>query len=115
MVYSTSGSRQAKPSTLSTAVSALLTPLGVLALFSFGGQIVFGPFVLAIEWILARVAARPVRVVWCVLAGALGGEFVYLVFDLRVDQIDGFLAIVFGLLASALVTSLYLRTTRPAA
>ena len=96
-------------------MSGLLIPLGVLVLFSFGGQLIFGPFVLAIEWILARVAARPVRLAWCVLAGALAGEIAYLVLDLRVPQIDGLPAVVVGLVTAGLVTGLYISTTRPPA
>jgi len=105
--------QQSRGPVVATVVSGLLLPLGVLVLFSFGAQIVFGPFVLAIEWILARISARPVRIAWCVLAGALAGEIVYLALDLRVTQIDGFPAVVAGLLTAALVVPLFLSTTRP--
>lgn len=105
--------RSPTPSTVATILSGLLLPVGVLVLFSFGGQIVFGPFVLAIEWILARVSARPIRIAWCVLAGALAGEIVYLALDLKVTQIDGFLAVVAGLLIASLVVPLFISTTRP--
>jgi hypothetical protein len=113
MAYQEPRSRPAQPSMLSTVVSGLLTPLGVLVLFSFGAQIVFAPFVLAIEWILARVALRPVRIIWSVLAGALAGEYVYLLFDLRVEQVDGLPAVLLGLVTAALVIPVYLWTTRP--
>ncbi len=115
MVQTASPSKKVEPSAISTAVSGLLTPLGALVLLSFEGQIIFGPFVLAIEWILARVAARPVRLVWCVLAGALAGQIVYFVLDLRVPEIDGTLALIVGFVTAGLVTGLYLSTSRPAA
>lgn len=92
-------------------MSALLIPFGVLILFSMGGQMIFGPFVLVIQWILARVAARPIRYVWCFLAGALAGEIVYLVIDLRVVSIDAVPAILAGMAAAVLVGWLYASTT----
>lgn len=62
-------------------LSALLLPFGALVLLSFGGQVVFGPFVVAIEWVLARISSRPLRIAWSVLAGALVGEITYLLID----------------------------------
>lgn len=113
MAYQESHSRPAQPSMLSTVVSGLLTPLGVLVLFSFGAQIVFAPFVLAIEWILARVAFRPLGIFWSILAGALAGEYVYLLFDLRVEQVEGLPAVLLGVATAALVIPFFLWTTRP--
>lgn len=54
-----------------------------------------------------------VRIVWSVLAGALAGEYVYLLFDLRVAQVDGLPAVLLGLATAALLISVYLWTTRP--
>lgn len=106
--------RSSSPPPAATVVSGLLLPIGVLVLLSFGAQIVFGPFVLAIEWILARVSAQPIRIAWCLLAGALAGEITYLLLDLQVSQIDGVLAVVAGVLTAVLVTPLFISTTRPA-
>lgn len=97
--------------TIVVLVSGLALPFGVLLLFSFGGQIVFGPFALAIEWILARISPRPLRLAWCLLAGALGGEVTYLVLDIHVRALDGFLAVVMGLVTAGLVALIFYRTT----
>ena len=70
-------------------ISALALPFGVLVLFSFGGQLVFGPFVLAIEWILARISARPLCLAWSFLGAALAGEIIYLVLDIHVQRSTG--------------------------
>lgn len=96
---------------VAAAISAAALPFGVLLLFSFGGQIVFGPFALAIEWILARVSPQPLRVAWSLLAAALGGEIAYLILNLHVPAFDGFLAVVIGLVTAGLVALLFYRTT----
>lgn len=98
-------------SKIATAISAAALPFGVLALFSFGGQLVFGPFVLAIEWILARISPRPLRLAWSLLGAALAGEIAYLALDLHVRRFDGFLAVVMGLAVAAFVALLFFRTT----
>jgi uncharacterized membrane protein len=108
----TSGERDPKiESKIATVISALALPFGVLVLFSFGGQLIFGPFVLAIEWILARISPRPLRIVWSFLGAALVGEIIYLVLDIHVRRVDGFLAVVIGLAVTALVALLLFRTT----
>ena len=93
--------------TSAAVISALALPFGVLVLFSFGGQLIFGPFALAIEWILARVSPRPLRLAWCLLAAALAGEIVYLVLDIHVPFFEGFLAVVLGLAAAGLVAIVF--------
>jgi uncharacterized membrane protein len=98
-------------SKIATVVSVLALPFGVLLLFSFGGQLIYGPFVLAIEWILARISPRPLRLAWAFLGAALVGEIVYLVLDIHVRRIDGFLAVVVALAAAASVALLFFRTT----
>lgn len=98
-------------SKLATAISALALPFGVLVLFSFGGQLVLGPFVLAIEWILARISPRPLRLAWSLLGAALAGEIIYLVLDVHVRRIDGLLAVVIGLAVAAVTALLFFRTT----
>jgi uncharacterized membrane protein len=98
-------------SKVATVISALALPFGVLVLFSFGGQLVFGPFVLAIEWILARISPRPLRLAWSFLGAALAGEIIYLVLDIHVRRIDGFLAVVIGLAVAAVTALLFFRTT----
>ncbi len=98
-------------SNIATVISALALPFGVLVLFSFGGQLIFGPFVLAIEWILARISPRPLRIAWSFLGAALAGEIVYLVLDIHVRRIEGFLAVVIGLAVAAITALLFFRTT----
>jgi uncharacterized membrane protein len=96
---------------IATVISALALPFGVLVLFSFGGQLIFGPFVLAIEWILARISPRPWRIAWSFLGAALAGEIIYLVLDIHVQRIDGFLAAVIGIAVAAVAALLFFRTT----
>jgi len=98
-------------SMIAAVISALALPFGVLVLFSFGGQLVFGPFVLAIEWILARISPRPLRLAWSFLGAALAGEIIYLVLDIHVRRIDGFPAVVIGLVVAAVTALLFFRTT----
>jgi hypothetical protein len=73
--------------------------------------VVFGPFVVAIEWILARISPRPLRIAWSFLGAALAGEIVYLALDIHVRPIDGFLAVVIGLAVAAVAALLFFRTT----
>lgn len=100
---------------IATIVSSLAVPFGALALFSFGGQVVFGPFLLAIEWLLARISpTHPLRIIWSVLAGLLVGEITYLTLaDAHVAWLDGLASMLISLVAAALVTTLFIRTTRP--
>lgn len=80
-------------------------------LFSFGGQLIFGPFVLAIEWILARISPNPLRIAWSFLGAALAGEIAYLALDIHVRRFEGFLAVVIGLAVAAGVALLFFRRT----
>lgn len=90
---------------LDTLISAICLPFGIAILLSFGGQLLFGPFILVIEWILARISPRTLRLVWSALAGLLAGEIVYLIVEMT--PIGLFLA-----LATAAVTGLlFFRTT----
>jgi uncharacterized membrane protein len=102
-------------STAATVISTLALPVGILVLFSFGGQLVFGPFVLAIEWIFARVSPVPLKIAWSLLAAALAGEIVYLVLDLYIAEADGFPAVLAGLVAAVLVALLFYRTSKDSA
>lgn len=97
--------------TLRTVISVLALPFGVIVLFSFGGQLIVGPFALAIEWILARVSPRPLRLAWSFLAAVLAGEIAFLALDIHVPALEGFLAVVLGLATAALVAILFYRTT----
>ena len=101
------------PRTLRTATSILLLPLGVLVLFSFGGQLVIGLPVLALEWLVARMAPRGLRLIWSALAGLLAGEAVYLYLG-EVTLIAGLtpVRIAAGLATGLAVTWLYATTTR---
>lgn len=98
-------------SKIATVISALALPFGVLVLFSFGGQLIFGPFVLVVEWILARISPKPLRLAWSFLGAALAGEIVYLVLDLHFRRIHGFLAVVIGLAVAGVAALLFFRTT----
>jgi uncharacterized membrane protein len=90
---------------LDTLISAIFLPFGIAILLSFGGQLLFGPFILVIEWILARISPRPLRLLWSALAGLLAGEIVYLIVEMTPI---GFLLA----LATASVTGLlFVRTT----
>jgi hypothetical protein len=100
------------PVAVGKALSALALPLGVLVLFSFGGQLVLGPFVLMIEWVLARFSPRPVRIAWCLLAGALAGEIVYLFLGEINQSVSDPTRVASGLVVGSVVAWLYLRTTR---
>jgi hypothetical protein len=98
---------------IATIVSSLAVPFGVLVLFSFGAQVAFGPFLLAIEWLLARISPTPLRIVWSVLAGVLVGEITYLTLaDVHVAWLDGLVAIAISLVVAGMVTVLFIRTTR---
>lgn len=77
-------------------LSGLMLPFGAIVLLSFGGQVLLGPIVLPVEWMLARISARPLRIAWSVLAGALVAEIAYLVLDTNVAAIDGPAAILAG-------------------
>lgn len=96
---------------VAAVISALALPFGILLLFSFGGQLVLGPFALAVEWILARVSPRPLRTAWCLVAAALAGEIVFLALDIHVRALQGFLAVVIAMAAAALVAIVFYRTT----
>jgi hypothetical protein len=90
---------------LDTLISVIFLPFGIAILLSFGGQLLFGPFILVIEWILARISPRPLRLLWSALAGLLAGEIVYLIVEMTPI---GFLLA----LATASVTGLlFVRTT----
>lgn len=91
-------------------LSALLLPFGAIVLLSFGGQVLLGPFVVPVEWVLARISARPLRIAWSILAGALVAEIAYLVLDTNVAAIDGLAAVVAGMTIGTLAGILIYRT-----
>jgi uncharacterized membrane-anchored protein len=90
---------------LDTLISALCLPFGIAILLSFGGQLLFGPFILVIEWILARISPRTLRLLWSALAGLLAGEIVYLTADLTGS------GLLLGLATAAVIGILFVRTT----
>jgi uncharacterized membrane protein len=96
---------------LDTLISAVCLPFGILILFSFGGQLLFGPFVLVIEWILARISPRPLRIIWSALAGLLAGEIVYLLVEMNSAPRDSFTGLLLGLATVAVTSLLFMRTT----
>jgi uncharacterized membrane protein len=104
----TVGSRPA--AIVQNILSALLLPFGAMVLLSFGGQLILGPVVVPVEWVLARISARPLRIAWSILAGALVAEIAYLVLDTNVAAIDGLLAVLAGLTIGTLAGILIYRT-----
>ncbi|MDH3368458.1 MAG: hypothetical protein OEO17_11490, partial [Gemmatimonadota bacterium] len=64
----------------------------------------------AIEWILARISPRPLRITWSLLAGFLAAEIAYLLVATHV--VEGAPAVVAGVLAAGLTLLLFERTTR---
>jgi uncharacterized membrane protein len=100
-----------RPATLvQNLLSGLLLPFGAIVLFSFGGQLILGPFVVTLEWVLARISARPLRIAWSLLAGALVAEIAYLVLDIYVGAIDGLAAVLAGMMVGAFAGILIYRT-----
>ena len=95
---------------LQNLLSALLLPFGAMVLLSFGGQVLLGPFVVPVEWVLARISARPLRIAWSILAGILVAEIAYLVLDTNVAAIDGLVAILAGMTVGTLAGVLIYRT-----
>jgi uncharacterized membrane protein len=77
-------------------LSGLLLPFGVMVLLSFGGQLILGLVVVPLEWVLARISARPLRIAWSVLAGALVAEIAYLVLNTNVAAMHGPVAVLTG-------------------
>jgi uncharacterized membrane protein len=96
---------------LDTLISAICLPFGIAILLSFGGQLLFGPFVLAIEWILARISPRTLRLFWSALAGLLAGEIVYLVVGLNGSQGRTLTGLLVALATAAVTGLLFIRTT----
>jgi uncharacterized membrane protein len=101
----TETARPEKAIQLDTLISAIFLPFGILILFSFGGQLLFGPFILVIEWILARISPRTLRLLWSALAGILAGEIVYLTADLTGT------GLLLGSATAAVTGILFIRTT----
>jgi uncharacterized protein YqgC (DUF456 family) len=96
---------------VTTVVSALALPIGVLVLFSFGGQVILGPFVVVAEWILARISPRPLRIAWSVLAGALVGEIVVIMIGAYLFSIDRAVLVTLWALIAAPIAVLVYRTS----
>ncbi len=93
---------------IASVVSALALPLGVLVLFSFGGQMILGPFVVVAEWFLARISPRPLRIAWSVLAGALVGEIVVIMIGAYLFSIDrAVLVTLWALIAAPIAVFVY--------
>jgi uncharacterized membrane protein len=90
---------------LDTLISAIFLPFGILILFSFGGQLLFGPFILVIEWILARISPTTLRLLWSALAGLLAGEIIYLIVEMKST------GLLLGLATAAVTGILFVRTT----
>jgi uncharacterized membrane protein len=96
---------------LDTLISAICLPFGIAILLSFGGQLLFGPFILVIEWILARISPRPLRLLWSALAGLLAAEIVYLIVDINDTQTRTFTGLLLGLATGVVTGLLFIRTT----
>ena len=104
-------SRPARAIRLDTLISAICLPFGIAILLSFGGQLLFGPFVLVIEWILARISPRPLRILWSGLAGLLAAEIIYLIVDMNGGQIRTFTGLLLGSATAAVIGLMFFRTT----
>jgi hypothetical protein len=61
-----------------------LVAYSVLALLSFGGQIVVAPFLVPLQWLAARFSTRPWRMVFSALSGLIVGEVVWILGDLLI-------------------------------
>lgn len=96
---------------LDTLISAICLPFGIAILLSFGGQLLFGPFVLAIEWILARISPRTLRLFWSALAGLLAGEIIYLIVVINGAQTRTFTGLLLGSVTAVITGLLFFRTT----
>jgi len=96
---------------LDTLISAICLPFGIAILLSFGGQLLFGPFILVIEWILARISPRPLRLLWSALAGLLAAEIIYLIMDINDTQTRTFTGLLLGLATAVVIGLLFIRTT----
>lgn len=111
METSPESARPEKAIRLDTLISAICLPFGIAILLSFGGQLLFGPFVLVIEWILARISPRPLRILWSALAGLLAAEIIFLIVDINGTQIRTFTGLLLGLATAAVTGLLFFRTT----
>lgn len=105
-----SGTHTAQRVNVATLTSVLALPFGILVLFSFGGQLILGPFVLAIEWILARVSPKPLRITWSLLAGALVGEIAVIVTDTYLFPLNSYLIALTWILIAGPIAILVYRT-----
>ncbi len=97
------------------AVLALLVlgAASIVALLSFGGQIVLAPLLVPIQWMVARRYTTLVRAVFNVLAALLMTEFFVIVGTNALDSDTA--AAVVGLGLGVVATVVFYRTTRPVA
>lgn len=101
--------------TLITVASTLLLPIGLYVLYSLGEQqLLLVPIALAVLWGIARLSPRPLQITWSVLAGILGAQVLYFIFDQQggAGRSDGFQAAAALVTTAALITLLFYRTTR---
>lgn len=96
---------------VATTVSLLAIPGGIIALLSFGGQLVFALPVLVAEWLLARISPRPLRVIWTCLAALLAGIAAYVAVGEIASSPDEVMQVVVGILAAAVTGWLFIRRT----
>lgn len=96
---------------LSGVAQVLLGVASVVALLSFGGQIVLAPLLVPLQWIAAKRSTEIVRALFNVLAALLMAEFFVIVgYALSRNDVA---AGVGGLLLAAIATVAFYRTTRP--
>lgn len=82
---------------------ALLGAAGVVALLSFGGQIVLGPVLIPLFWLVARRTRRAERIGFTILASLLAAEVIWILgYLLAGQQVATVAAVVGG--AASLVT-----------
>lgn len=104
-----------EPWTITTVASALLLPVGLYALYTFGdSRLILMPLALATFWLLARISRRPLRIAWSVLAGTAGAQVLYFIFDQQggAGRTNGLQAAAALVAIAALVALLFYRTSR---
>lgn len=80
-------------------------PVALFLLWSFGGQLLYGLPVGILSLLVSARLSGLLGVLWALTSGAHAGTFVYVLLDLYVDAVEGFAAVVIGLLVSASVAA----------
>jgi len=104
-------SRSVSMTFLASVVSLVLIPIGCLLLLSMGGgQFLFGPAVIVVGWVLARVTPAPIRLAWSIVVGLLGGQILLLSLNLVFGALPQVVAVV-SLIATLVLIKVFWDTT----